>query len=611
MSSLGDLDAFIGLARRELAAGQLAAAQARCLQVLGAYRHHPGALEVLGEVLCSDGRHEEAVRIFNALTLMQPTVAGHWQNLGTVLRPTKRYAQALQAFERALQLGPPSAGLLYNLGVLQMDRCDYGAAYLALRDAVALAPRDATIRWAFAQCCFDSTRREEALAALEDWQSFDGLNSEVTVLIALLLIMMGSWHLAQSTVERLAANPPRKGRAALGFVSILERLHRLDEARVAMDRLKTDDPSPGVDSERLLMSAVLAERVGQYDEAYQILALALRNHQEFVHRHNVLVPYARIADMLERYDEAYAAAEEAHRSQAAYLDAVVGKLSAEESQIWSLTADGCDAKDVVTWDTADPPPQESPIFIVGFPRSGTTLLEQVLDAHPELQSMDEQPFLLQARTEVMALGIRSFAELGKLTSQNLEQIRANYWERVQRRGRLSEGRRLVDKNPLNMNLLPLIRRLFPNSRIVLMIRHPCDTVLSCFFQNFRSPSLARACRDLTTLARGYDRSFGFWYSQHAVLRACTYELRYERLTTDFASEVLKLCEFLDLSWNDAMLAHGAHALAKGFISTPSYAQVTQPVSNRSMGRWKHYERHFDDAIPILMPWIDRWGYEID
>ena len=87
------------------------------------------------------------MRVFNALTLMQPTVAAHWQNLGTVLRPIGRQAQSLAAFERALRLGPPTAGLLYNLAALQMDRLDYSAAQLALRDAVALAPRDARIRW--------------------------------------------------------------------------------------------------------------------------------------------------------------------------------------------------------------------------------------------------------------------------------------------------------------------------------------------------------------------------------------------------------------------------------------------------------------------------------
>ena len=132
MSSPSDPEELLRLARQDLARGQLADAQEKCLQVLGVHQHHPGTLEVLGQVLFAQGRSDEAVRVFNALTLMQPTVAIHWQNLGTVLRPTGRHAQALAAFERALQLAAPTAGLLYNLGVLQMDLCDYSAAYLAL-----------------------------------------------------------------------------------------------------------------------------------------------------------------------------------------------------------------------------------------------------------------------------------------------------------------------------------------------------------------------------------------------------------------------------------------------------------------------------------------------
>jgi Flp pilus assembly protein TadD len=155
-------ECIVELALQDLAASRLAAAEAKCLQVLAAHDHHPGALGVLGRVLYSRGRYEDAVRVFNALTLQQPAVAEHWQNLAIVLRPTKRYDQAIAAFERALQLAPPSAGLLYNLAVLQMERRDYNAAYMALRDAVALASTDRTIRWSFAQCCCDMVNLDEA-----------------------------------------------------------------------------------------------------------------------------------------------------------------------------------------------------------------------------------------------------------------------------------------------------------------------------------------------------------------------------------------------------------------------------------------------------------------
>jgi tetratricopeptide (TPR) repeat protein len=608
--STSDPEVLLESARQDLANGQLALAEAKCLQVLDAQRHHPGALSLLGQVLYSQGRHDEAVRVFNALALMQPTVAEHWRNLGTALRPTRQYDLAIAAFDRALRLAPPTAALLYNLGILQMERSDYNAAYLALRDAVALAPTDGTIRWAFAQCCFELINVDEALAALEDWQKLQGLTAEITVRICFLLVMMGATQQAWPGIERLLANPPQKGRAAVGMASILERLHRLDEARAIVERLDVNDHSLDGNPERLLLAAKLAERAGQREEARRHLSLALESQSEFLYRYRVLFPLAKIQDALGRYEEAFATAEEAHRSQLLFLESVMGKSSEAESRILSRAAHGCDPDDVATWESAGPAIEDSPIFIVGFPRSGTTLLEQVLDAHPLLQSMDEQPFLVRALGEVTDRGIRYPTELGKLTPSDLDTIRAGYWDRVRKKVNLLPGQRLVDKNPLNMVLLPLMRRMFPNAHFILAVRHPCDVLLSCYLQDFRAPELALLCRDLPTLTDAYSRAFEFWYSQAPLLRPLTYELSYEQFAADFATQARKLAEFLQLPWHEAMLAPGEHARAKGFISTPSYTQVLEPVNNRSVGRWKHYESHFAPVLPILKPWIERWAYSL-
>ena len=374
-----------------------------------------------------------------------------------------------------------------------------------------------------------------------------------------------------------------------------------------MQRLDLEDRSLDREPDKQLMWAVLAAREGKHSEAYQHLSSGLKEHKEFVRRHDLLFPLAKACDALGRYDEAFAAAEEAHRSQLEFLALATARSPTAQSQMWSLTEQGCEPDDVARWETDAPAIEHSPIFVVGFPRSGTTLLEQVLDAHPQLQSMGEQTFLSSAIEEVTTRGIRYPAELGRLNTQALDEIRVHYWERVGTRAHLEPGQRLVDKNPSNMVLLPLIKRLFPRAHIILAIRHPCDTLLSCFLQHFIS-HFALVCRDLSTLAGAYSRVFGVWYSQWHVLRPCSYELRYEELATNFAAEVHKVCDFLQLPWHDGMLAPGEHARAKGFISSPSYAQVLEPISNRSVGKWKHYESHFGEALPMLMPWIERWGY---
>jgi len=247
---------------------------------------------------------------------------------------------------------------------------------------------------------------------------------------------------------------------------------------------------------------------------------------------------------------------------------------------------------------------------VAFPRSGTTLLEQALDAHPLLQSMDEQPYLVRATDDLSALGVRYPAALGELTPSTLDDLRRQYWHRVRQRVQLPAGIRLVDKMPLNMVLLPLIRRLFPNARVVLAIRHPADTILSCFLQQFNAPGLAMMCRDLPALAASYSQVFGFWYSQAPLLQPASYELQYESLVTGFEAELRKLADFLQLPWHEAMLEPEAHARAKGYISTPSYAQVVRPISASSVGRWQNYRSHFLPILPELNPWLERWGYSV-
>ena len=191
----------------------------------------------------------------------------------------------------------------------------------------------------------------------------------------------------------------------------------------------------------------------------------------------------------------------------------------------------------------------------------------------------------------------------------LETIRASYWKRADARVARRNGQRLVDKNPLNLMRLPVIRRLFPHARIILAIRHPCDVLLSCFMQHFRAPDFALLCQDPVTLAQGFRRTFDFWYAQTELLQPRVLEVRYESFVASFDSQVRALLQFLDLPWHDAVLAPAQRARAKGYISTPSYSQVVQPVNQQSVGRWKAYETHLRSVLPHVQSYLDRWGYE--
>jgi len=605
--SAADLDTLARLAWDDLQKDNVAAAEANCLRALRINREHENSLAVLGMVLQAQGRHDDAIRVFNSLTVKHPTEARHWENLGVACRGAKRYDAALTAFARVLELGPGSALMFYNLGLVHAELLDLPSAHEVLSRARDLAPRDAWIRAALAKCSYDLGDFEGAKNALLRWQELEDLTPAALAEIAYLLTLMGQTSAAEPAIESLASLAPL-GRAALTQANVLERLNRLPEARSALQRARFGTSLPGSDPDLLLAEAVLAQRDSQHEQARDLLREALKDHQAFTLRHNLLFPLAVSLDALGDYEGAFAAMSEAHRSQVEYLAAALGKTPDAESPTLQLTRRGVEPGEPLEWNEESTPSQaQSPVFVVGFPRSGTTLLEIALDAHPALKSMDEQPFLARAIDHIRSLGLDYPADLGKLTSDQLGFLRAQYWKQVEPLVSLSAGQQLVDKNPLNLLRLPLIRRLFPRAHTVLIARHPCDVLMSCFIQHFRAPDLAMLCRDLPTLAASYRRSFDYWYAQEALLGAATFEIRYESLVADLETQLRALVGFLGLPWEPAMLSPSAQARARGFISTPSYTQVIQPVSSRGIGRWRNYEPHLRELLPTLAPYLERWG----
>jgi tetratricopeptide (TPR) repeat protein len=589
-------------------AGQLGAAEMQCRQLLGRTPGNPRVLGLFGAVLHASERYEDAMAVFGELTNVEPNTALHWMNLGTARRGAGKYEEALHAYARAAELGCATPDFYFNVGLTHIDRRDYESARAVLRKAVDLAPTDALIRSEYIKACHESMHTEEALEAVQGWTDFSQLTPDQLADLGKRLMNLGDSERAERVVAQLAASE-LDARAMLILAQIMERTNRLPEAQRLVDRLANDSRAASLGHELLLAQAQVAQRAGDHERACELFRRALQAVGEFHDRHFVLFSLAKSLDALKRYDEAFAALSEAHASQVGHLRLTAPLAVARGAPTWEIARWSCDPADVAQWDHKDAPSLEaSPVFVVAFPRSGTTLLEQTLDAHPQLESMDEQPIVQAALDDIVAAGVRYPEELSKLSTAQVAAIRARYYQRAATKAKLAPGQRLVDKNPLNMLRLPVIKRLFPNAPILLAIRHPCDVVLSCFMQHFRAPHFVLLCSDLQTLADGYRRSFDFWYQQSAMLSPTVLEIRYESFVADFERGVREMAEFLRLPWDDAMLAPAEHARAKGYISTPSYSQVVQPVNQKAVGRWRAYERHLRPVIPQLQTYLTRWDY---
>ncbi|MER3547449.1 MAG: hypothetical protein C4338_07530 [Rhodanobacteraceae bacterium] len=254
--------------------------------------------------------------------------------------------------------------------------------------------------------------------------------------------------------------------------------------------------------------------------------------------------------------------------------------------------------------------EESPIFILGFPRSGTTMLEQMLDAHPDLVSMDEQPFVQRVIEKIQAMGLHYPEQLGALDSAKCEELRQTYWSEVRSVVYLKTGQRLVDKNPLTTLRLPLLMRLFPQAKIIFAVRHPCDVVLSNYKQQFSAPAYIAMCATLSRLATGYSIAMKFWNVHADLFKPQILEWKYEDVIAHFDKNIERLGDFLKLKNVAPLRNFSEHAKRKGYIATPSYAQVVRPIYADSIGRWRKYREYFEPILPMLEPAMKHWGYEV-
>ena len=254
------------------------------------------------------------------------------------------------------------------------------------------------------------------------------------------------------------------------------------------------------------------------------------------------------------------------------------------------------------------PTIRNPAFLVGFPRSGTTLLNQALDCHSGIQSLEEQPPVDNIKDAVRGMPEGYPHSISDFDAFDVGFLRDIYFRSAAAHGAADPSRLILDKYPLHMTMAGMLHRVFPEARFIFALRHPCDAVLSCFMQSFQlNNAMANFC-SLGDTVELYARSMDLWalYCEH--LRLPVHAIRYEDVVDDFDGQTRALCEYLDLDWEENLRQFSAMALHRGRINTPSYEQVSQPIYRDSRFRWERYRPFLAPYLPVLQPYIDRFGY---
>ncbi|MBN8923105.1 MAG: hypothetical protein BGP10_02450 [Rhodanobacter sp. 68-29] len=569
-------------------------------------------LLLLAMSLQTQRRLPEAVSIHAELVRLFPANSVHWNNYATALGETGAMQDARAAYSKAVALDPANAQAKSQFGQLLIELREPLAAREMLLDALVLGHDIPETRIHAARACCLSQDLEGARELLAPWRSWTPLDDDgLQLSLAQVLTLRNDVLDAAELLEDLLSRQPENLEARLLLATQYERFNRLADAEAMAEPVlrAMAESTEAQRNEASHLLAALALRRGDAAAAKQMLErCGPQGEDDYAHYFQL----AAVHDKLGETDAAMRALHVAHRLEAKERQFDSPEYFAPDAKALPLQTLGVSAEQYARWPRLIAPEgRDSPVFVVGFPRSGTTLLEQMLDAHPDLQSMDENPFFNRLADILRKHDPRILEDLGVLRQFDCDELRKRYYAMVDERVSRQPGVRVVDKNPLNMHWLPMIHRLFPEAKIILALRHPCDVVLSCYMQSFRSSSLAAACSTLERLAHAYVETMAKWIDEAALLQPSVMISRYEDLVADVALQTGRIGRFLDLADASPMLHFDSHARGKAYIATPSYSQVIEPVNRRGMARWHKYRSHFEPVLPILEPMLRHWGYSAD
>jgi Flp pilus assembly protein TadD len=504
---------------------------------------HPLVLVLAAEGLEASGLPEEAVGLLRLATAASPKQKVAWMRLAALQARRQRFGEAARAFDAVLALEPNSYAALMGAAEMRLFMNELTAAERHYQRAAEAAPGSA----------------------------------EPLAILAVTAAQRGDAGAARALAERAARLAPGilGAELALARADLLEGAPALAEARAS----------------RLLERADLSE-----ENRADILDIRAAAHDAQDHRDEAFADYADLNAILRRINAATFNADPDQRPpslarrQAAFLGAM-------PASAWPPAAGQ---------DTVGGAIVRGHVFLVGFPRSGTTLLEKALAGHPACATIEEVNILAHA-AEDLRDGDAAWARLAALTPDEADSCRRIYWKGVADNlgGDLS-GKVVIDKLPLHTLHLPLISKLFPSARILFALRDPRDVVLSCFRRRFRVNVAMYEFLSLADTADFYDAAMALATVARDILPLNLREVRHESVIDDFDGVIGGVLDFLGLDW-DPEVRRFADRLG-GRMKTPSHAQLRRGLNSDGVGHWRRYETHMIPVLPILEPWAARYGY---
>jgi len=605
----GLAEAEYNLGRARLQAGN---AQAALTHFAAAKNRQPNLTEArigAAEALVALGRPSDAIADFREAMKQDP--ASHQARLGLIgaLTAIGEYEQAIEACNEALRQDASNSQYHFAKGrALGMTgRLPESAA--SCRQGLTFDEKNAQEWNRHGSILAKLERLHEAVESFDKAIAIDPRQGEIYANKANALSRSDKHDEAENAFTKALELSPTNPYVRLNYAFFLEKTNRIEELRAAVSAAKEVG---AVHDYLALPDAHLLMRDGENKAARDILEKADFSRADHALQARRLNTLGKACDRLRDFPAAFEYFSKCKQTQ--QNDPLLRHASAARYQerIQHI-AEACSAENARLWrrleDVADD--RRDPVFVFSFPRSGTTLLDSMLRGHAHIETIEEKPFVGKMSRVLEASDAGLAESLRSMDRKLQKRLRDEYYAHIDSRlGRkLDDATTLIDRHPFHTIHIGVIRRAFPTARLVFIARRPCDCIMSCFMQSFRFSDETANLLDLESATALYDQVMRLWEQYNDVFELDAHFLRYEDLVVDAEKELRALTSYLRLDWDGNVLRHVDSARERREIKTASYAQVTQPLYTRSIGRWKHYSKHLEPVLPTLLKWAERFGYE--
>ena len=527
----------------------------------------------LGFALREQGDLEEAIKNFNKVISLNPNYVDAYNNMAATLEKQGKLEEALKAYKKAVAIKPDYADAYYNMASTLEKQGKLEDAVMSYTKAISIKPDYADAYFNMASTLEGQGKLEEAIDAYkktldikpdysEAWsngaRALEGWNK---------LEQLELW--LKKAFQACEILPPE-----LQFqqAKLLWRNKEYEKTTNIVKTINFDLITDDLKKECLNLEAKCFEALKDFDKAYksfdEMNSLAKKSKE-----------YAQCNP------ESYI---EEKRNQLA-------KLKSRPVPIFP--------------DYTTPQPNSDPAFLVGFPRSGTTLLDTILRSHSRIEVVEEKATTKAAQTFIYKNNHSDIVNR-LLPPAILSGARKAYHAELNKHlSQVNSSSICIDKLPLNLVKTPLINHLYPRAKFILALRHPLDAILSCWMQNFALNPAMAVMTDLDQTVDLYCLGMETFKKSWTDYNLSVHLIRYEDLLENLAEETTALLKFLDLDWEPQMKNYQDTAIKRGKINTPSYSQVVQPIYKNAKYRWLKYEKYLGKYLEQVTPWINEFGYE--